>query len=288
MSKSKTISLVIPTHRRGERVKKTVESVLSSTLKPDEIIVVEDTSHEAEHSLRDYIKAGSLRYFKNTNCMTGASSTRNFGVSQASMDFVLFLDDDDTLDPVYISELKKILDNETVIWGFGDILTDAGRSKPRAKTAGHLRDVTFRKKLSGMGAGFFINRLKFLKLGSLKTSQIVDEDTDICCRLVAAGYDPYYTKKIAVSVARNDQENRLTNSTPSDVVLDCYLQTLEANYTAFVDDPSARNFLIDRVHRILCKNKKFELISQLRKYERSNTIKFIEEMRELKYRFFKK
>ena len=288
MSKSKTISLVIPTHRRGERVKKTVESVLSSTVKPDEIIIAEDTSHEAEHSLKDYIKAGSLRYFKNTNSNKGASSTRNFGVTQASMNFVLFLDDDDTLDPVYIAELKKILDNETVVWGFGDILTDTGRSKPRAKTAGHLRDVTFRKKLCGMGAGFFIDRLEFLKLGSLKTSQIVDEDTDICCRLVAAGYDPYYTKKIAVSVARNDHENRLTNSTPSDVVLDCYLQTLKANYSAFAHDQSARDFLIDRVHRILCKNKKFGMISQLRQYERSHTIKFLEGMRELKYRFFKR
>ena len=91
------ISVVIPTHRRGQLVVRAVESVLASSIKPAEIIIVEDQSHDALISLEKYINSGSVKYFQKSDDSSGAASTRNYGVNNASQKYILFLDDDDTL-----------------------------------------------------------------------------------------------------------------------------------------------------------------------------------------------
>ena len=47
------ISVVIPTHKRGDIVVKAVESVINSVELPEEIIVVEDRTCEARDTLSD-------------------------------------------------------------------------------------------------------------------------------------------------------------------------------------------------------------------------------------------
>lgn len=90
------ISVVIPTHKRGDIVVKAVESVINSVELPEEIIVVEDRTCEARDTLSDYISEGKVQYHRKNHGVSGASATRNFGVSKASETYVLFLDDDDT------------------------------------------------------------------------------------------------------------------------------------------------------------------------------------------------
>ena len=65
------ISVVIPTHRRGQLVVRAVESVLASSIKPAEIIVVEDQSHEALISLDKYINSGLVKYFQKPDDSSG-------------------------------------------------------------------------------------------------------------------------------------------------------------------------------------------------------------------------
>lgn len=284
MHDKNTISVIIPTHFRGERVKLAVDSVLSSSRPPDEIIVVEDKSSEAEISLKSHIDAGHVRYFKNTNVECGASSTRNFGVAKAKMEFITFLDDDDTIHPNYLMALDGAIDKQPMVWGFGDVKISSRESRSRARSSGILNKVPFKRKLCGMGSGFFIKREQYLKLGGLKTSQTIDEDTDFCCRLIAAGTNPYYIRKTAVLVERNDIENRLTNSTNFETAFKCYLQTLEDNYESFQTNAQAQDFLVDRVHRILCKNMSFDYLAFLGKYEISPTLRAVQLLRILRYK----
>ena len=78
------ISVVIPTHKRGDIVVKAVESVINSVELPEEIIVVEDRTCEAKETLSDYISEGKVQYHRKTHGVSGASATRNFGVSKAN------------------------------------------------------------------------------------------------------------------------------------------------------------------------------------------------------------
>lgn len=50
-------------------------------------------------------------------------------------------------------------------------------------------------------------------MGGLDVNLSLDEDTDLCCRLMARGHIPYYSRMIGVIYSRNDGEIRLTNST---------------------------------------------------------------------------
>ncbi len=87
------ISVIIPVHNRPEPVMKAVDSVLSQSLKPLEVIVVDDGSTDQTPSvLKRY---GSRITLLQTGGNHGPSRARNMGVAAASGRWVAFLDSDD-------------------------------------------------------------------------------------------------------------------------------------------------------------------------------------------------
>jgi glycosyltransferase involved in cell wall biosynthesis len=99
------VSVVIPTFNRPQELKQAVLSALHQTLDNIEVIVVIDG--EAEETLTELlaIKDPRLRCLK-TPFSRGAASARNFGVANASGQWIAFLDDDDEWLP---SKLEKQL-----------------------------------------------------------------------------------------------------------------------------------------------------------------------------------
>lgn len=91
------LSVVIPTHDRNDRLREAVQSVLSQTYSPLELIVVDDGSptpaREAVQGLAtDKIESVAvLRHQTNK----GANAARNNGIRRARGEYIAFLDDDD-------------------------------------------------------------------------------------------------------------------------------------------------------------------------------------------------
>lgn len=100
-------SLIIATYNRGPKITSTLDSVLSQTVQPDEIIVVDDCSPDstgiwvAEH----YPQVRVLRPPANG----GTSASRNLGAKAANGNIVLFLDHDDELLPHAVETLCDLL-----------------------------------------------------------------------------------------------------------------------------------------------------------------------------------
>lgn len=90
------LSVIIPTWNRAERIAGALESVLSQTRPPQEIIVVDDGSSDAtrETIAREFPE---IRYCHQAN--RGVSSARNTGIAMASGDWIAFLDSDDRWQP---------------------------------------------------------------------------------------------------------------------------------------------------------------------------------------------
>jgi teichuronic acid biosynthesis glycosyltransferase TuaG len=91
------ISVIIPFFKREQVIKETLDSVFNQTVKPFEIIVVDDAS--GEHSL-SFLK----QYLPNIRLISsprngGVSVARNTGVAVAQGDYVAFLDSDDLWQP---------------------------------------------------------------------------------------------------------------------------------------------------------------------------------------------
>jgi len=278
------ISVVIPTHKRGDIVVKAVESVINSVELPEEIIVVEDRTFEARDTLSDYISEGEVQYHRKTHGVSGASATRNFGVSKASETYVLFLDDDDTFFPDYIGKLKRYISASSCRWGFGEITVNGEITKYRARATGELINDKFKSKISGIGMGFWISKDLYESVGGLDELLSIDEDTDFCCKLLSSGYNPLYIKEDAVNVSRNDGNQRLTNVTEASRIIECYLRTLTNNYELFPDKHEARDFLLDRVHRVMCKNNHMNELYKIKNYQRNMMLKMVHFVREYRYR----
>ena len=85
------ISVIIPAFNRSHTLPKALDSVLSQTLKPREIIVVDDGSTDETNAvLANY---PGLCIISQDN--RGVSAARNVGIEKAGGDWIAFLDSDD-------------------------------------------------------------------------------------------------------------------------------------------------------------------------------------------------
>lgn len=112
----KTVSVIIPTYNREQRIAKTIFSVLKQNYTKIEIIVVDDGSVDATCSViqqlsEEYNGPGrSIRYFYQEN--SGACVARNRGLMLATGDYIMFLDSDDLMKESMLSEQVERIENE--------------------------------------------------------------------------------------------------------------------------------------------------------------------------------
>jgi len=91
---SLSVSVVIPTYKRHQEVLRAVKSVLSQSLGPIEIIVVNDGPDVEKGRLLASIADHRLRYIEAPRSGK-PSATRNYGIAAATGDWIALLDDDD-------------------------------------------------------------------------------------------------------------------------------------------------------------------------------------------------
>ena len=89
------VSIIIPIYNVEKFLPRCLDSVLSQTFKDFEAICVNDGSPDnCEKILKEYEKKDKrIKVFKKEN--GGLSDARNFGISKATGDYILFLDSDD-------------------------------------------------------------------------------------------------------------------------------------------------------------------------------------------------
>jgi ubiquinone/menaquinone biosynthesis C-methylase UbiE len=90
-----TITVIIPAYRAAATIGRAVDSVLSQTRKPDQILIIDDGSpDDISASLARY--GSQVALIKQPNA--GAASARNRGIAAATGDLIAFLDADDFWD----------------------------------------------------------------------------------------------------------------------------------------------------------------------------------------------
>ena len=95
------ISVVIPCYERIDFLRNALRSVFSQTLKPNEILVVDDGSPTPiEPSLVKEFPGVNWLYQENS----GVAAARNLGIKRAQNSWIAFLDSDDRWKP---SKLEK-------------------------------------------------------------------------------------------------------------------------------------------------------------------------------------
>lgn len=107
------VSVVIPVYNKSkEQVTRAIDSCLTQTLKPKEVVVVNDGSKE-DYSWVETMGAQSyypVKYINQPN--QGVAIARNNGISHASTKYITCLDADDWLEPTFLEVCIKALESD--------------------------------------------------------------------------------------------------------------------------------------------------------------------------------
>lgn len=121
-------SVVIPYFLGSQFIAKALVSVrraLAAVDLPSEIIVIDDSPHDAQ--LPGLIGAGSVRLLLNGS-NRGIAASRNAGLAAARYEYVHFLDQDDEVAPEFYREANRFLGQGNVAVLFNAIIRKNGRS----------------------------------------------------------------------------------------------------------------------------------------------------------------
>lgn len=116
-----TNSIIIPTYNRPDDLRNCLQTLLSQTRAPTELIVVDDGNLENVPLADEFAGAGiSLIYIKKNH--PGLTESRNEGIRIASGDIIFFLDDDVLLFPDYLEQIMVVYEEqEGFIGGVGGL-----------------------------------------------------------------------------------------------------------------------------------------------------------------------
>lgn len=100
------ISVVMPLYNKAAYVRRSIASVLSQTLPPRELIIVDDGSTDAGPSIAAGLSSPLVRIVHQSN--RGPGSARNRGLQTATSQWVALLDADDIWLPNHLEEIDKL------------------------------------------------------------------------------------------------------------------------------------------------------------------------------------
>lgn len=225
------VSIVINTFNRADYLKKLLHSLQYLDYPDFEVIAVNGPSTDATYKVLEENKINiKIGYCSERNL----SISRNIGISMASGDIVAFIDDDAIPEPEWLNKLIKGYDSDEVAGVGGPLYDNTGYTFQVKFTRGlrlgeHLKFENQPESfycfpgslqfVSMTGANCSFRRDLLLKVGGFDEQyEYCFDETDVCMRLIDAGYiiknvaDAYVHHKFASSYKR--KEKIVTNYFP--------------------------------------------------------------------------
>ena len=186
------ISVIITVYNDYEYLTQAINSVLTQTLLPSEIIIVDDGSKEygAESIAKNFIsndKNIDILFFRKEN--GGASSARNFGWNIASQELIAFLDVDDKMLPNNLKDKYEIIKNlgENYFGVFCNTIRSTGKTDIFSDIDGVINTNLIDKELIGIPGGivtYLLRKKDLIEIGGFDEEIKCNEDYDTLIRLL--------------------------------------------------------------------------------------------------------
>lgn len=169
MQALKKVSVIIPTYNAGSHLLTCLVSLEQQTHTNMEIIVINDGSTDRTGEILEaYQKRSSLdiRYFSQAN--HGQAYSRNFGMDQATGEYIAFIDSDDYLERDYLEMLYSTAEQYE-----SDVVNSGYRVVKEDKTVLSEVNVSPFSTVSGFGrAGIFVVWSKLFRTEFLREKNI--------------------------------------------------------------------------------------------------------------------
>ena len=123
------ISFIIPSYNSASTVKRAIESILNQNANIRyEIIVVDDgSSDNTEEVLKVYENNQKIKFYKKAN--SGVADTRNYGVSKATGDYIIFVDSDDYISENLLNDIEPYLLQNIELIKWNPIFVDENKNE---------------------------------------------------------------------------------------------------------------------------------------------------------------
>ena len=116
------ITIIVPIYNCKNKIKKCIDSLLKQSFKDYEVLLINDGSTDNTYNIiNKYLKEiNDKRYILFDKKNEGCGTTRNYGIKNASGDYICFIDNDDYIDTDYLFNLYSNLEINTdvILSGF--------------------------------------------------------------------------------------------------------------------------------------------------------------------------
>ncbi len=195
MNKSPLVSVIIPTYKRPDFLKRAICSVLNQTHKNIEVIVVDDNNPNSEGRrltedvMQEFLENPQVKYIKHEKNKNG-SAARNTGFRNSKGELIALLDDDDEFLPEKIESQIKCLSAKDETFGacYSNYLRigEDGKllDKNRESREGFLYLEALKRNLFTQGgSNLLIKREMFQAINGFDESYERNQDIEFMARL---------------------------------------------------------------------------------------------------------
>ena len=215
-------SIIIPLYNKEKHIKDTLNCVWSQSFENFEVIVINDGSTDGSLEKINTINDKRLHIYSTKN--QGVSSARNYGISKANADLIVFLDADDLWFNHHLQDLKDLFeafpgcgmyckayekrDKATLI------PTEFNNIPKTASWKGIVKDYFYSSSVNSIAwtSAVMVPKSTLKKIGVFDTKITLGagEDTDLWIR-IALEYPVAFSRKIS-AIHQLHSDNRISNS----------------------------------------------------------------------------
>ncbi len=258
-----TVTVVIPAYNNSEHIARALDSVCSQTLKPHQVIVVDDGS--TDDTAEIVKKYDNVEYIYQQNA--GASAGRNTGIENATGEWIAFLDADDEWLVEYLEKQTALLKTNCDLQWAGanyhrchcnDKNQEVAESSQNALECLNGKDhfddyfTAYLNGTRGWTGTLIIKKSVFETIGLFNTEQLRFNDEDMWWRIaftkIPFGYNPeplaIYHMHISNSITKRYKVSELFGD-----FLERQLQYAEQAGCLDLFRPCAKHMLKYWIHR---------------------------------------
>jgi len=183
---SPKISVIIPFHNGAKTLQRAVESVRNQSFEDWELILINDGSTDQSATIaKEYLSDARIRYLCQEN--QGVSAARNHGASEASAEWLIFLDADDVFMPNALELISNFTSDPNLSLIRGGFVRESHNSIKSTIPDG-------KSYISPLVGSFCVKKSVFQKIDGYDERMKFSENTELFHRLVSenltVGYIP--------------------------------------------------------------------------------------------------
>lgn len=260
------ISVVIPLYNKQRSITNTIHSVLSQTILPAEIIVINDGSTDNSLQVVKEINSPLIKIINKNN--QGVSKARNVGLKNAMYPWIAFLDGDDIWLPNHLDQLIKLVnvfpDNKffTTSFSINTHNFEDVKSGKNYLITNYFKTFSEKSYLINSSTAF-INKICFEEIGGFDQNLKCGEDIDYWLRLFYK-YKLVKSEKITSLYMMNSENRALSRNIP---FYNDFASKIDLIGKTGLERKYYKEYLISKIKTYLYKKEFKNLFLLLRKHK---------------------